>query len=195
MRTPIFARWRETLGLRDCPMTTRWRVVTPWFSLRLHHLLPDGEDAHPHDHRWAFVTLVLRGGYDDLVPCPNCRGCERVDDPDLVALYEAQGALDEDDEERLTRGQCWMPCPTCHTPDRGPIGEVVGDRLRAGALRYRSPLHVHRTSVLPEGAWTLVCTGPTVRPWYFVVNGARLTEEEYREKFGDPSRCVEDRAA
>jgi hypothetical protein len=48
---------------------TRWRIVqTPWFGIYLHRIhLPDS-DAHPHDHPWPFVSVVLKGGYDeDLV--------------------------------------------------------------------------------------------------------------------------------
>jgi hypothetical protein len=43
----------------------RWRVETPWFSVRLHHWLHSDDDRNPHDHPWAFVTAVLRGSYID----------------------------------------------------------------------------------------------------------------------------------
>lgn len=48
---------------------TRWRIVqTPWFGVYLHRF--DGPDPRPtlHDHPWAFVSLVLRGGYDEVTP-------------------------------------------------------------------------------------------------------------------------------
>lgn len=42
----------------------RWRIVqTPWFGILLHKiLLPDG-DRDVHDHPWAFIPIILRGGY------------------------------------------------------------------------------------------------------------------------------------
>lgn len=43
---------------------TRWRLIqTPWFGLYLHRL--DGPDPRVtlHDHPWAFLSIVLRGGY------------------------------------------------------------------------------------------------------------------------------------
>lgn len=43
---------------------TRLRIIqTPWFGIYLHRF--DGPDPRPtlHDHPWAFVSLVLRGGY------------------------------------------------------------------------------------------------------------------------------------
>lgn len=46
---------------------TRWRIVeTPWLSLYLHRM--DRPDSRPtlHDHPWSFVSLVLRGGYDEM---------------------------------------------------------------------------------------------------------------------------------
>ena len=43
---------------------TRWRLVqTPWFGFYLHKM--DGPDPREtlHDHPWAFLSVVLRGGY------------------------------------------------------------------------------------------------------------------------------------
>lgn len=43
---------------------TRYRIIqTPWFSVYLHRM--DGPDSRPtlHDHPWAFISLILRGGY------------------------------------------------------------------------------------------------------------------------------------
>lgn len=54
------------VGNPDCPHFRRWRLVTPWFGIRLHHFVgPDG-DRPPHDHPFAFVTLVLWGSYRDV---------------------------------------------------------------------------------------------------------------------------------
>jgi hypothetical protein len=54
----------------------RLRIVrTPWFAVYLHDLnLPDA-DRDPHDHPWAFGSLVLRGGYTErLFPYPHVEG-------------------------------------------------------------------------------------------------------------------------
>lgn len=42
----------------------RWPLITtPWFEVKLHHiLLPDGE-RELHDHPWSFLSFVLRGWY------------------------------------------------------------------------------------------------------------------------------------
>jgi hypothetical protein len=49
------------------------------FAIRLHHFFSSDED-HVHDHPWWFVTLVLKGMYYDMVPCPAC-GSDEVPDP------------------------------------------------------------------------------------------------------------------
>lgn len=51
---------------------TRWRLIqTPLFALYLHRM--DGPDPRPtlHDHPWPFVSLILRGGYDEDRLDPN----------------------------------------------------------------------------------------------------------------------------
>jgi hypothetical protein len=55
---------------------TRWRVVSvPWFGLYVHRL--DKPDPRPtlHDHPWAFLSLVLRGGYTEDVGI-RPQGCD-----------------------------------------------------------------------------------------------------------------------
>ena len=69
--------YREPVGNPDCPMMHRTGFAlggktplgrTGLFSVRLHRFCPDFIDEHPHDHPWPFVTFVIKGEYDDLVP-------------------------------------------------------------------------------------------------------------------------------
>jgi len=44
----------------------RLRVVqTPWGAIYLHRFARPDRDRHLHDHPWAFVSVVLRGGYTE----------------------------------------------------------------------------------------------------------------------------------
>jgi hypothetical protein len=44
----------------------RWRLVqTPWFGIYLHKIAMPDKDRDLHDHPWSFVSVVLRGGYDE----------------------------------------------------------------------------------------------------------------------------------
>lgn len=45
----------------------RWIVRTPWGSLRLHNILQDDEGREPHNHPFDFTSLILRGGYREMV--------------------------------------------------------------------------------------------------------------------------------
>lgn len=63
---PVQIKWREVLGLPECPYLIRWRFESRYGSMRVHHWLgPDDDRAH-HDHPWWFLTVVLRGGYVDF---------------------------------------------------------------------------------------------------------------------------------
>ena len=64
----FIVKLNERLGLPTCPYVVRWRIETPWFSVRLHHWLAPDDDRAKHDHPWNFVTFVLKGGYTDASP-------------------------------------------------------------------------------------------------------------------------------
>lgn len=50
----------------------RWWVLRPrWWlpvSIRLHHILRSDNERHLHDHPWPFLSLILRGGYWEVLP-------------------------------------------------------------------------------------------------------------------------------
>jgi hypothetical protein len=39
----------------------------PWVSARVHHIR-SSDWPTPHDHPWPMIILILRGGYDEIVP-------------------------------------------------------------------------------------------------------------------------------
>lgn len=67
----LIIKWRERLGLPECPYVIRWRFETKWFSIRLRHWLGSDDDRAFHDHPWSFTTFVLKGGYIDVHPGPD----------------------------------------------------------------------------------------------------------------------------
>jgi hypothetical protein len=46
-------------------------VMCPWFQVYLHHILRPDFDRHLHNHPWAGVSLILHGGYAELVTAPG----------------------------------------------------------------------------------------------------------------------------
>jgi hypothetical protein len=66
------ARWAFMEGLDvgtdGDPYLDRLRLVqTPWFGVYLHHIHRPDIDPDPHDHPWAFASLVIAGGYTEYV--------------------------------------------------------------------------------------------------------------------------------
>lgn len=52
---------------------TRLRIIqTPWFGVYLHNLYEPDADRDMHDHPWEFISIILRGGYTEIVnPIPH----------------------------------------------------------------------------------------------------------------------------
>lgn len=46
----------------------RWFFWCPWFGIRVHHILRSDADKHMHDHPWDFISILLTGGYTELLP-------------------------------------------------------------------------------------------------------------------------------
>lgn len=65
--------------------------------------------------------------------------------------------------------------------DLSPSGD---EHLRAPAIRYRPATHQH--TVVPDNndCWTVIVTGPRVRPWGFWVNGKFKKANKYFLTFG-----------
>jgi hypothetical protein len=52
------------------PYMRRWHVIprNPWFNIYLHHVVASDDDRALHDHPWASCSIVLKGGYFELMP-------------------------------------------------------------------------------------------------------------------------------
>lgn len=50
-----------------CNDLRRWKVEFGRFtSIRFHHWVKGDPEEYQHMHPWNFLTIVLRGGYDDV---------------------------------------------------------------------------------------------------------------------------------
>jgi hypothetical protein len=54
----------------DNPYLRRWWVIprNRYFNIYLHHIIRDDDDRALHDHPWWNASLVLSGGYYEIVP-------------------------------------------------------------------------------------------------------------------------------
>jgi hypothetical protein len=57
--------WAEELECEKGVYVRRWRIETPFFSIRLHHWLHSDDNRSLHDHPWWFISFIFRGGYTD----------------------------------------------------------------------------------------------------------------------------------
>lgn len=56
----------------EAPYLRRWYIIqTPWFGIYLHNIRTPDPDEHPHDHPRNFLSIVLRGGYEEKVFQPT----------------------------------------------------------------------------------------------------------------------------
>lgn len=75
MKRGDFAIFHKTVirNLAGEPYLVRWRLFqTPLFAVYLHRILRSDDDRALHDHPWAFVSLILLGGYFEHTP-GGCR--------------------------------------------------------------------------------------------------------------------------
>lgn len=157
----------EQVGPPDCPIMFRWTLLGSSGArhrLMLHWFPPHSDDRDVHDHPCDFTTLVLQGGYDDLVPL----------EPELNVF--AAGHF------RAAWPKDWA------VTEAGDVLSV-GDRMRRGALRFRSAEHTHRTRVGSGGCWSLVWMRPARRRWGFFRHGRWFEWFKYEELFGFGMRC------
>jgi hypothetical protein len=65
-----FWKWADIPDARDESRVylRRLRILqTPYFALYLHFIYQSDKDRDPHDHPFAFRSLIVRGGYTERV--------------------------------------------------------------------------------------------------------------------------------
>ena len=61
------------IGSPDAPYLRRWHLIpkNKWFNIYLHHILKSDDDRALHDHPWINMSIVLKGGYWEIMPYSN----------------------------------------------------------------------------------------------------------------------------
>jgi hypothetical protein len=85
----------------------RLRVLeTPWFGVKLHWIRGADDDRALHDHPWWFVSFVLWGSYEEIVPKtgqPLFCGADRR----RVRWFNRKKATDLHRIVQVSRGGAW----------------------------------------------------------------------------------------
>jgi hypothetical protein len=102
----------------------RWIVRTPWFMVRLHHILRSDRGVDLHDHPFDFVSVILRGGYTE-VHGGSCPG---------IASYRAGSVLFRraEDLHRLV-----LDRPAWTVVFTGPVRRTWGFSTPTGWVDWR----------------------------------------------------------
>lgn len=53
------------VSFRERPIA--WCFQRFGIAIRLHNILRSDDGRHPHDHPWPFLTIILRGGYYEML--------------------------------------------------------------------------------------------------------------------------------
>lgn len=60
--------WFDITNAAGDVFMRRYKLVRTRFgNIYLHHILRSDEDLCLHDHPWSFITIILRGGYREVM--------------------------------------------------------------------------------------------------------------------------------
>lgn len=129
-------------------------VDHPRAGIYLHRIHGPDPGLDLHDHPWPFVSIILRGGYDEEV------------EPARTASSRA---------DRAEATEAWAP--TLYRTGSAPRGDRR--RWRAGSV-HRMPLDLaHRIVSVRPGTVTLVLRGRRRRVWGFYQPDGWVAEDVY----------------
>jgi hypothetical protein len=148
----------EPLGVKECPYAYRWMLNLGLFSVRVHHWVRSDDKRYFHDHPWAFITIILKGGYTDVSWRGDIDGLKK----DISARH---GNLTLSDDKKYI---------------------VEKDTVIAGNWRYRPSSHRHYVDVPKGGCWSLLFCSYPVRNWGFWVNGKFYRPLRFFSRHGHP---------
>lgn len=72
LKTLLSGKPHFVIGGAERPYMLRWWIIprNRWFNVYLHKFCRDDDDRALHDHPFAFVSIMLRGQYDEWVDSP-----------------------------------------------------------------------------------------------------------------------------
>ncbi len=138
----LFARAPDVLiGGPERPYMKRWHILprNPILNIYLHRIERSDDDRALHDHPWWNASIVLAGGYFEVLP---------------VVKPLRRGSLDY-----------WFKAGGGPTLRREAARQTARHR-GPGALVFRKAKAAHRL-IVHRPAWTLFITGPRFRSWGF----------------------------
>jgi hypothetical protein len=145
------------IGGRDDPYLLRWHLLPKgrWpINIYLHHMIRDDDDRALHDHPWWFVSVILAGGYNEILPREP-------------RIWMRSAHTDWE------RGQY-----------RVALTHVISRERRPGTVLFRRAVDIHRLELrrpchLGGESWSLVITGRPRRRWGFYCRSGWRDAQEF----------------
>jgi hypothetical protein len=142
-------------------------------AVRVHRILRSDHDRALHDHPWENCSIILRGGYWEVVPGAYQAWVERGIDEAPIELRDIDVLI--------------------HRRGGGKLGVVPREILNAHGVYWRGPLSKTRRSaealhrlVVPAGreSWSLFITWPKSREWGFATPQGWVHNVTYLKSLG-----------
>jgi hypothetical protein len=75
------------------PYLVRYTLFTcKWFSVKVHNIL-SSDDVCLHDHPWAFISIILKGGYEEQSRPTDPWAAMALDAGDVVSKRYGPGTV------------------------------------------------------------------------------------------------------
>lgn len=152
-------RWKESLGLPECPYLYRWTFILFNRSIRLHHWLRSYDRRFFHDHSADLLSIVLKGKYSNVNPI--------VENQPPSYIIDETGRLNINPH-----------------PVEGIFNSWKTFFNMSNSIWFSKATKQHYLDIPKEGVWTLLLEGKKYNKWEFYVNGHKWRSLRYFNKFG-----------
>lgn len=168
-------RWKEALGLPECPYLYRWTVVLFGYTIRLHHWIKSDDNRYFHDHSSWLISIVLRGYYWNVTP-------EKPNSTPSIGVDKFMAA-------DLKRNTIYFRHETYNYVE-GMFNSWKNFWHLKNSIWFSKATDRHWLCIPKEGAWTLLIEGRPQIKWGFWVKNSKTGELvkwrplRYFHKFG-----------
>lgn len=149
------------IGRADDVYMNRWYVIprNRWFNIYLHKIVRDDDPQALHDHPWWNISIVLKGGYWEVMPRQKFNANSLAREYDKFPATQRQFSRLFQEHRRKWRrpGSIIFRCAT----DAHRLELRHTQQWMEGDTRW----HLVSSPLVP--AWSLFITGPNKREWGF----------------------------
>lgn len=157
------------------------------YAARVHKVLRSDEDRALHDHPWQNASIVLDGGYWEVVPGLFQALLEKHFQGRCAASFKIEGDTQDLEEEVLVLDKIVREKPGSE------VDAEMHEQLRKLGVVWRAPMSyvcrpasaLHRL-IVPQGrsAWSLFVMRPKIREWGFLTIDGWVHWDPYLQALG-----------